>query len=112
MEIRLPGRPSMPWREVSVMDQRREFVELAMQEGANRREVCRRFGIHPDTVYKWLGRWASNGELADRSRRPQSSPSRTERAIENCILAARDEHPAWGARKIARRLELAGVSTP
>ena len=25
----------MPWREVSVMDQRREFVGLAMQEGAN-----------------------------------------------------------------------------
>lgn len=27
----------MLWREVSVMDQRREFVRLAMQEGANRR---------------------------------------------------------------------------
>jgi hypothetical protein len=25
----------MPWREVSVMDERREFVRLAMQEGAN-----------------------------------------------------------------------------
>lgn len=24
----------MPWREVSVMEQRREFVRLAMQEGA------------------------------------------------------------------------------
>ena len=46
----------MPWREVSVMDQRREFVRLAMQEGANRRELCRRFGIHPDTGYKWLSR--------------------------------------------------------
>ena len=32
----------MPWNEVSVMDQRREFVRLALQEGANRREVCRR----------------------------------------------------------------------
>jgi len=29
------------------MDQRREFVRLAMQEEANRRELCRRFGIHP-----------------------------------------------------------------
>jgi transposase-like protein len=41
----------MPWREVSVMEQRREFVRLAMQEGANRRELCRRFGIHPETGY-------------------------------------------------------------
>jgi hypothetical protein len=32
----------MPWCEVSVMDQRREFVRLPMQEGANRRELCRR----------------------------------------------------------------------
>ena len=29
----------MPWSEVSVMDQRREFVRLALQEGVNRREV-------------------------------------------------------------------------
>ena len=36
------------------MDQRREFVRLAKQEDANRRELCRRFGIHPDTGYKWL----------------------------------------------------------
>ena len=35
----------MPWREVSVMEQRLEFVRLARQEGANRRELCRRFGI-------------------------------------------------------------------
>ncbi len=26
---RLSGRPSMPWREVSIMDERREFVRLA-----------------------------------------------------------------------------------
>jgi hypothetical protein len=42
----------MPWREVSVMDQRREFVRLAMQGGVNRRELCRRFGISPDVGYK------------------------------------------------------------
>ena len=44
----------MPWREVSKMDERQEFVWLARQAGANRRELCRRFGIHPDTGYKWL----------------------------------------------------------
>ena len=49
----------MPWREVSIMNERREFVRLAMQPGVNRRELCRRFGVHPDTGYKWLGRWAA-----------------------------------------------------
>ena len=102
----------MPWIEVSVMDQRREFVRLAMQEGANRRELCRRFGIHPDTGYKWLSRWQADRELADRSRRPHASPQRTEHGVEERILAVRDAHPAWGARKIARCLERGGGKSP
>jgi transposase InsO family protein len=102
----------MPWREVSVVDQRREFVRLAMQEGANRRELCRRFGIHPDTGYKWLGRWQSGQDVADRSRRPHSSPQRTADAIEQRVLAVRDTHPAWGARKIVRCLQREGQSSP
>jgi len=102
----------MPWQEVSIMDQRREFVSLAMQEGANRRQLCRRFGIHPDTGYKWLARSAANEALADRSRRPHSSPKRTICEIENQILAVRDAHPAWGARKIARYLTRRGLTCP
>ncbi len=102
----------MPWREVSIMDERREFVRLALQEGANRRELCRRFGIHPDTGYKWLGRWTADEGLADRSRRPHLSPARTAAAIEERILAVRDAHPAWGARKIARCLERDGLACP
>jgi transposase InsO family protein len=102
----------MPWREVSIMEQRREFVRLAMQEGANRRELCRRFEIHPDTGYKWLGRWVADGELSDRSRRPHSSPTRTEDTIEARVLAVRDAHPAWGARKIARCLRRDGLNCP
>jgi transposase InsO family protein len=102
----------MPWREVCVVDQRREFVWLAVQEGANRRELCRRFGIHPATGYKWLGRFAADEELADRSRRPHASPARTDRETEDRVLAIREAHPAWGARKIARCLEREGVLPP
>ena len=94
----LKWRPSVPWREVSKMDARREFVRLAGLEGANRRELGRRFGIHPDTGYKWLRRWSGDApELADRSRRPHSSPARTAEATEAAIVAIRDAHPAWGA---------------
>jgi transposase InsO family protein len=103
----------MPWREVSKMEQRREFVRLAMLEGANRRELCRRFGIHPDTAYKWLARWSGDETaLADRSRRPHSSPERTVAGIEAEVLAVRDAHPAWGARKIARCVQNAGLDCP
>jgi transposase InsO family protein len=102
----------MPWREVSIMEQRGEFVALAMREGANRRELCRRFGIHPDTGYKWLSRWTADEELTDRSRRPHASPARTEVAIEDRIVALRDAHPAWGARKLVRCLQREGLVCP
>lgn len=103
----------MPWREVSVMDQRREFVRLALQEGVNRRELCRRFGISADVGYKWLARQqAGDAELADRSRRPHASPLRSDAVIEAQVLAIRDRHPAWGARKVARCLEREGIQPP
>ena len=103
----------MPWQEMSIMGERREFVRLAMQEGANRRELCRRFGISPDVGYKWIQRWeAGDEELADRSRRPHRCPGRSEAVMEEHVLAVRDAHPAWGARKIARCLENVGIAPP
>jgi len=103
----------MPWREVSVMEQRREFVWLASQEGANRRELCRRFGISPQTGYKWLSRWLSGEEeLADRSRRPVNSPAGSDAETQARVLRVRDAHPAWGARKIVRCLEREGFDPP
>jgi putative transposase len=103
----------MPWREVSVMDERREFVRLANVEGANRRGLCRRFGISPEIGYKWLARSCHGDEaLADRSRRPHSSPARSDPKTEGLVLSIRDAHPAWGARKILRFLERKGCKPP
>lgn len=103
----------MPWREVSVMDQRREFVVLAGQDDVNRQALCRRYGISRPTGYKWLGRAAAgDAELADRSRRPHTSPRRSDGAVEAQVLAMRDAHPAWGARKIAHGLARDGVTPP
>ena len=98
----------MVWMEKSTVTQRQEFVHLARQDGANVRALCRQFGISPKTGYKWLGRFESAAGdakvLHDRSRRPLSSPARSGEAIVQAVLALRREHPAWGGRKIARRL--------
>ena len=103
----------MPWREVSMSEARVEFVRLALQDGANRRELCRRFGIHPDTGYKWLSRWqAGERELEDRSRRPHASPWRSPPGLEARVVAVRAAHPAWGARKIAHVLRREGLAAP
>jgi len=94
----------MPWKEVSAMSARREFVTLAAGPAANVRELCRRFAISPTTGYKWIGR-ADSEDFEDRSRRPHHSPNRTETTIEQLVLEIRDAHPFWNARKIRRLLE-------
>jgi transposase InsO family protein len=91
----------LPWSQYTVVDQREEFVRFARQPEANISELCRRFAISRKTGYKWLGR----EDCEDRSRRPLSSPRRTEPALESKVLAVRERHPAWGARKIAHVLQ-------
>jgi transposase-like protein len=96
----------MPWKAQDIMSLREEFVLLARQENTNRRELCRRFGISPQTAYKWLQRFAEQGSagLVDRSRRPLSSPSASAVQVQDAVVALRRQHPAWGGRKISRRL--------
>ncbi|WP_281892975.1 helix-turn-helix domain-containing protein, partial [Pseudomonas atacamensis] len=62
----------MSWQEVSTVQLRSEFVLLARQEGANVRQLCRRYNISPSTAYKWLSRFENLGAqgLIDQSRRP------------------------------------------
>src|SRR5947208_9124972 len=100
----------MPWQEVSIMDQRVEFVALMRAAGGNRSDLCRRFGVSSQTGDKWLGRAAQGSEdwSAVRSRRPHESPRRSEAAV----LRMLDRHPFWGARKIRRRLEDEGLMMP
>ncbi len=90
----------MPWSHHTVTDQRKEFVQLAHMPDTNISELCRRFEISRKTGYKWLAR----ANCEDGSRRPLSSPKRTEAALEDKVLQVRHKHPAWGARKIAHVL--------
>jgi transposase InsO family protein len=102
----------MCWREVSVIDQREEFAKLALVCGANRHELCRRFGISRSNGYKWLRRYVAEGRagLADRSRRPHRSPNRAAPGVEAAVLQVRrDSNNSWGGRKIAKVLHDTGA---
>lgn len=101
----------MPWQEQSTMSLRQEFVAAVTAETVSVRALCRRYGISPKTGYKWLARArdmaegeASSGWAADRSRRPHTSPGRTEATIAAVVIAVRTAHPTWGGRKIHHRL--------
>ena len=104
----------MPFTGVSVMDLKEEFVRLALAEGANRRALCRRYGISASLGYRLLSRWLTEGAagLAERSRRPLTSPRTTPAQIEAAVLAVRGEHPVWGGRKIAAVLRRRGLAAP
>ncbi|BBP71230.1 hypothetical protein PHLH6_32340 [Pseudomonas sp. Seg1] len=104
----------MSWEEVSTVQLRSEFVHLARQEGANVRQLCRRFNISPSTAYKWLNRFETSGAegLIDQSRRPKTSPKRCADEVEQQILTVSEEYAAWGARKLKRVLEDSGAVMP
>jgi transposase InsO family protein len=101
----------VPWGERSTVSLRREFVMLALQEGSNIRELCRRYEIQPRIGYKWLDRHRTEGEagLEDRSRRPRNSPGQTSPGVEAKVVSLRRQHPCWGGRKLARRLRDLGM---
>lgn len=96
----------MPWKQVTPMSQKKEFVHLARAEGANLTRLCERFDISRKTGYKWLARYELEGEsgLAERSRQPRRSPGMTPPAVEEAIVRLREAHPAWGGRKLRARL--------
>ncbi len=104
----------MPFTGVSAMDLKLEFVSLASAEGANRRELCRRFGISATLGYRLLERYAAQGVagLLERSRRPHASPRTTSDQIEAAVMAVRADHPVWGGRKIAAVLRRQGLAAP
>jgi transposase InsO family protein len=101
----------MPWKAFSVIDNRREFVRLALSGEVSVAALCQRFGISRQTGFTLLRRHREAGEagLLDRSRRPHESPGRVSAEVEASILDLRAAHPRWGGRKLARRLRDMGV---
>ena len=101
---------TMTWKVLDTMSQKREFVELARAEGANVSELCRRFGVSRKMGYKWLHRVQEHGldGLQARSSRPLTMPVKTLDAVERFVLDVREQHPAWGGRKIKARLRALG----
>jgi len=104
----------MPWKEQTAMSQKLEFIAcLAHWEGPFA-QLCKSFGISRPTGYKWRKRHAEGGEegLQEFSRRPCRSPALTSPRVVQEVLAVREEHPAWGGRKIHWRLKGRGHANP
>ncbi len=92
------------WKETRVVNERVLFVEAVQRGDENMSELCARYGVSRKTGYKWLDRASAGESLEDRSRRPHSSPERTDDALVELMLELRRKRPTWGARKLLARL--------
>lgn len=99
----------MPWKAVSLMSLRKEFIRLVEAGVVTFSELCRRFGISRKTGYKWKRRYHKEGEagLADRSRRPHRIARHISASRQKDIVTLRRSRH-WGARKIRKRLQVLG----
>jgi transposase InsO family protein len=96
--------------EQSRMSLREEFCVFATDPAWSVSALCRRFGISRKTAYKWLARYHGEGaaELADRSRRPHTSPTQTGPEVVAAVLALRAT-TGWGGRKLHHALHQQGM---
>ena len=101
----------MPWKSLSVMEERIKFVILANRQGMNMSSLCRDFGISRTTGYLWLNRYRESNSLIgvrELSRRPHHSPNHTRQHHEDRVVALRREF-GWGAKKIRVLLLREGI---
>ena len=89
------------------MEQRNEFIAAWLKRERPLAELSREFGISRKTAYKWVGRFQEEGRggLEERSRAPQRSPQAIGKKTAQAIVAERQKHPNWGARKIRESLK-------
>src|ERR1700676_5659890 len=92
----------MPWKTMDVQEQRVRFVVAAHRREKTMVALCQEFGISRPVGYEWLKRYRQGGveAIAERSRRPQKSPRRTEGAEEHPALELRRGHPGGGGERV------------
>lgn len=105
----------MPWKATDSMKERTKFVlewerRWNDAEGGlvNMAELCRMFGVSRQTGYMWVARYRESkfelAAVAERSRRPKTSPHAISLEMEDLIVMARKQFPTWGPRKLHARL--------
>lgn len=92
----------MPWSETTAMGERKRFIDDLLDRRYSVSELCARYGISRKTGYKWIERFRVEGleGLDDRSHAPRLVHNRTAAEVEQALVAARNRHPTWGARKL------------
>ena len=94
----------MPWKEVTVVEERLKFVLRTFKSNENFTEQCRRFGISTKTGYKWLKRFEEGGVagLKDRPTIAKEVRNKTDDKTQRRIIRLKKRYKSWGAKKYTR----------
>src|SRR5579872_4274048 len=70
-------------------------------------DLCEEYGIHRQTGYEVLARFEEAGieGLLPRSKAPKRRPHKTRDELVQLVVAGRNSHPTWGAKKLKQVLE-------
>jgi transposase InsO family protein len=84
-------------------DVRREFALKALATGANLTALCLEYDVTRKTGREWRERARLGGinRLAERSRRPLSSPKRLSETVVCRLVRLKMAYPHWGPKKIS-----------
>lgn len=71
-------------------------------------ELCREFGVSRDAGHRLIARYCRSGRdvaaVAERSRRPHTTPMKVDERVEELVAAARKAHPTWGPKRLRKLL--------
>jgi len=92
----------MPWKGVTVSEQRQRFLEDFRLNYYSITDLAERFGISRRTAHKWVNRFEKHGQegFDERSRRPHSCPWQTDPAIVEELVSLGKAHTNWGPAKL------------
>jgi transposase InsO family protein len=97
----------MPWKGVTVSEQRQRFLEDYLLNYYSISELAERFSISRTTAHKWINRFNQHGQegYQELSRRPHTCPWQTDQATVDELVKLRKAHPRWGPRKLLNLLQ-------
>jgi putative transposase len=97
----------MGWKEVSMFQQKNEFIQDVLRQNTSFGKVCINHQISRKTGYKWYYRFLESGNegLKELSRAPHKRPNQLDPEVIRAILSIKGEFKHWGPRKIHARIQ-------
>jgi transposase InsO family protein len=97
----------MPWKGVTVSEERQRFLEDYRLQWYAVSELADRYGVSRKTAHKWINRaeeWGDNG-YHELSRRPHHCPGQTDPAIVRELVELRKARPKRGPAMLLDQLK-------